>query len=384
MTDSTSTTKPGKPYPEFPLYAHATKRWAKKIKGRTHFFGPWDDWQGALERFKHDVHDLQQCKKPRPRNTDALTVGDLVNHFLDHREAKLNSGELTAVTYRDYKRAGAILIDSLGRYTDVEGLEPNDFQKLRGTLSKRLGLVALGVEIQRCKAFFNYAVKNHHIDNPVKMGVSFDKPSKDNVLREKQSKADKIFTVKELQTLYHAAGPQMKAFMLLALNGGMGGADIGRFEFRHIVEGWIDFPRPKTSVERSFPLWRETTKAIKAAQQNKGELPYVFLTKCGASWHKDEGEATVTKEFSKLCKECGLHVVGRSFHTLRHQFRTIADKCHDTPAIDHIMGHSDESMGGLYRVRIEPLSRLQTVVDIVRDEVKPMFRKPAKAKAGAK
>ena len=56
---------------------------------------------------------------------------------MDHREAKLNSGELTAVTYRDYKRAGAFLVDSLGRYTDVEGLEPSDFQKLRGILSKR-------------------------------------------------------------------------------------------------------------------------------------------------------------------------------------------------------------------------------------------------------
>jgi len=49
-----------------------------------------------------------------------LTVGDLVNHFLDHREAKLNSGELTAITYLDYKRAVAFLIDSLGRFTDVE------------------------------------------------------------------------------------------------------------------------------------------------------------------------------------------------------------------------------------------------------------------------
>lgn len=29
--------KPSKPYPNFPLYAHSTKRWAKKIHGKLHF-----------------------------------------------------------------------------------------------------------------------------------------------------------------------------------------------------------------------------------------------------------------------------------------------------------------------------------------------------------
>jgi hypothetical protein len=42
------TTKPNKPYPDFPLTAHPAGYWCKKIKGRTHYFGPWSDPEGAL------------------------------------------------------------------------------------------------------------------------------------------------------------------------------------------------------------------------------------------------------------------------------------------------------------------------------------------------
>ena len=34
-------TKPGKLYPEFPLYAHPLGYWSKKIEGRIRHFGRW-------------------------------------------------------------------------------------------------------------------------------------------------------------------------------------------------------------------------------------------------------------------------------------------------------------------------------------------------------
>jgi hypothetical protein len=43
--------RPAKPYPEYPLYAHSNGQWAKKIHGKTHCFGPWSDPQAALQKW---------------------------------------------------------------------------------------------------------------------------------------------------------------------------------------------------------------------------------------------------------------------------------------------------------------------------------------------
>jgi hypothetical protein len=56
---------------------------------------------------------------------------------------------------------------------------------------------------------------------------------------------------------------------------------------------------------------------------------------------------------------------GIGFYTLRHVFRTVADAARDPVAIDLIMGHTDPSMGGHYRERVED-NRLQAVAEYVR------------------
>jgi integrase len=220
--------------------------------------------------------------------------------------------------------------------------------------------------------FFNFAFKNDMIDRPVRMGLSFQKPSKISVKKEKQTKSVKVFNVDELATIYKAANPQMRCFILLAMNGGLGPSDLGQLEAKHIQAGWVRFPRPKTQVDREFPLWAETLKAIESARQTQYDSQLVFVTKYGQSWYKDAADSPITKEFVKLLKECGLHEKQRGFYALRHTFRTVADGCRDQVAINHVMGHSDSSMGANYREWIEP-ERLQAVVDHVHTWLSPML-----------
>jgi integrase len=375
--------KPDRPYSDFPLYPHDTKRWSKKIKGKTHYFGPWDDWKGALERYQYERDYLYAGKTPPPKNADAYTVGILINDYLRFKDDKVQSNELSQRTWDDLKRTGAMLIEELGRNIPIESLDSDDFAALRAKLSKRLGLVALANEIARSRSFFNYAFKNNKIDKPVKMGTAFDKPSKDSLKRERLSKPVKMFTIEELTTIYKAANAQMRCFMLLGLNGGLIASDIGQMEAKHIQDGWCVFPRPKTTVEREFPFWKETVKAIEATRQTQYDSPLLFVTKYGMPWFKGTPDSPLGKEFTKLLEECNIPLNGRGFSALRHNFRTYADGCRDRNAIDVCMGHTDSSMGRNYTHGIEP-ERLQAVVDHVRAKLAPMFApaKPVKKSKG--
>src|SRR5438874_9666659 len=85
---------PKKPYPEFPLFPHATGRWAKKIRGKLHYFGAWADPDGALAKYQEQKDALHAGRKPRPNEAEALTVKDAANAFLNHKTALQDAGEL--------------------------------------------------------------------------------------------------------------------------------------------------------------------------------------------------------------------------------------------------------------------------------------------------
>src|SRR5262249_52987015 len=84
-------TKPSKPYLDFPLTAHPAGYWCRKIRGKIHYFGPWDDPDGALQKYLEQKDDLHAGRTPRP-DTEGLTIKDAANAFLNARQDAVNGG----------------------------------------------------------------------------------------------------------------------------------------------------------------------------------------------------------------------------------------------------------------------------------------------------
>lgn len=366
-----------RPYDGFPLFPHDTGRWAKKIRGKLYYFGTLEDWEGALAKYNYEIPFLSQGVTPPPPERELLvTVGEMCNLYLADCDARVQTGELTQRSFQDYKRVSKLMIDEFGEDYPVEHLNKEQLGSLRERMARKYSLLSLGNEIARCRVIFNFAYRDGLIATPVRVGTSFARPSAKSIRIAKAGQPPKIFTIEELTALYVKASPTMRCFMLLALNGGMGNADIGQLQHRHIVNGWVIYPRPKTGVDRRFPLWAETLAAIEATKVDPSESELVFVTRWGHSWYKgDTGvvDCPIAKEFRKLCLACSCHQKRRGFYSLRHQFRTVADAAHDRVAIDGMMGHADTTMGGMYREWVDP-ARLVRVAEHVRSWVLPMLQ----------
>ena len=111
--DKAKAKKPEKPYDGFPLFAHATGRWAKKIRGSFHYFGPWDDPDGALAKYLDQRDDLHAGRTPRVKS-DGLTVRELVNHFLTSKQRSLDASEIVRRTFDEYHTTCARLGKAFG------------------------------------------------------------------------------------------------------------------------------------------------------------------------------------------------------------------------------------------------------------------------------
>ena len=367
MTHSTKRAKPKKPRPDFPLFPHATGRWAKKVRGRFCYFGKVaDDPEGeaALEKWLAERDYLLAGRTP-PTNAEGLTVRYLVNRFLTAKKHKLERGELTDRTFRDYHSTCARVVDVFGRERLVVDLRTEDFERLHNVMAQTLGMLSRKTEIQKTRSIFKWGYDEGLIDRPVRFGQGFRAPSKREPRRAKAQNGNgpRMFEADEIRQMLDAATPHFRAMILLGINCGFGNNDCATLTLSalDLEDGWVDHPRPKTGTERRCPLWPETVQALREtiakrrAPKEPAHKDLVFLTQQGNPWVQLRGSGwndAVTIICRELLAKLGLKRPGRNFYALRHTFETIGGESIDQVAVNYIMGHEDQSMAAVYRERI--------------------------------
>jgi integrase len=415
----------------YPLFAHDNGRWAKKIRGRMVYFGAWAETRnGRLVRVKDMDASIQAAKDEYERQAERLkeglpklaaddspgladeptTIKTLCNRFYRSKEAKLECGDLSERSFRDYTRTMKTLMDYFGKFRRVDSLTPNDFRLLRVSLSKRLGPTAIHNEINRTRSILKFGVEHRLIAAPF-YGQEFSGPPQKKKQGARNAGEKLIFNRGEVLAILRAldglpvevegkpkpvtlpADPAMKAMVLLALQAGLGNTDLSSLPESAIDldSGWLDYPRSKTAIPRRVPLWGETTAAIRAAiavRPIPAEPRYrglVFLTSGGFPWCRvqekqkrqknDEGRIFVSidslsPKFGKIMNRLGINRNGRNMYCFRRLTETIGGKCRDQIATNAVMGHKDNTMAGVYRWEIDD-DRLQAVTDTIRDWLWP-------------
>ena len=398
--------------PDFPLFPLGDPdqperlRWCKKVRKKLEYFGKVETdpkGQRAIEEWLR-VKDALIAGRPRPSSdSDGVTLKELCNKFLASKRINVTLGKLSPRTFVEYSRTTNLLIESFGKDRPVHTLAPSDFEKLYATLAGKHGIITLGKEVCMVRTVFKYALGNDLIEKAVTFGTEFVTPTKGDKrrhrARHKQANGAKMFQAADVRTMLAVAGPQLRAMIYLGLNCGLGNSDCATLPVSALdfEGGWLDFPRPKTGVERRVPLWPETVKAIQASlatrrqPKDANDAGLVFLTRQGRPWvryklteTKDESgkvsingiaDDGIAKTTAKFLTKLGLKRPGLSFYALRHTFETVAGATADQVAVDAIMGHVDSTMAAEYREHIDD-ARLVAVVNHVR---KWLNAKPGKA-----
>lgn len=116
------------------------------------------------------------------------------------------------------------------------------------------------------RSVFRFGFENGLLEKPIRFGVAFRKPLAEVIRQARIANGPRLFTPEEVQRALEHASPNMRAMVLLALNGGLGNTDLALLPIKAIdlKAGWLDDARSKTAIMRRIPLWPETVHARRA------------------------------------------------------------------------------------------------------------------------
>lgn len=366
-------------HPEWPLTVAANGLWAKKIRGKTYYFGRLEDSDKALTRFKHDAPYLEAGLEP-PRPGDQFTVEKLLARFRADVEARLARAEICATNARDLKHAARFVEEHMPITLDVTLLEPEHFAELRTAIAATgRNLRSQKNLIGQIRGMFLWGAKTDRGMGwypPVRFGPRFRPPSADALRKEREAGQERFVDPETLRALIAAAKPAMKCMLLLGINCGFYAIDSIRLTFSRLhLESdppYHDFPRTKNGRPRKAVLWAETAAALKdyiAHHRGADPSDYVILNQYGRPYTGDAPGRGIRTAFERLVEDAGVAVSpGTSIGSLRHTYGTVVDLSSDQQMIDLSMGHSPKTLQkAIYSQRhLSEMDRLAELAGVVR------------------
>jgi hypothetical protein len=240
---------PSLPFAGFPLHPHKNGQWYRTVWNRhskrseQFYFGTWsDDPKG-----ERALNDLQLGWLARragieagidnvrvTRVESAVTLGELMERFLTFKRAMVAAGDLSPRTLGDYLLEVGKFVAFLKTTTPVHAPRPEHFSAYMKYLveERKLGRHAR----RRVRAYLNallrYGVKSGWYQMP-SSGPEWVAPPTDRasirlakIRAGKKDFSDRLVTGNEIDKLLLRARPTFRAIILMAINCGLGPADI--------------------------------------------------------------------------------------------------------------------------------------------------------------
>ena len=266
-------TKPEKPYAEYPLFAHASGQWCRKIKGKFYYFGKWENWEAALKTYREQVDYLQLGVEPPAVYT---TLGEVLNSYLSSKKDSLDIKDIDQRTYDDYVRTCDI-VARLGKHRPFESLNSADLSRLRtmlakGTKGQLLSPISHKRRLTDARMVFYHA--NQQLGFNLRYLKSLAPPSKKKIRERTNAIGERMFEAAEIRTLLKEAEQPLKSLIYLGINCGFGPKDCVFMTADRFILGakLHNFPRIKNGVCRECSLWQETVKSLQEIMPPSGRL----------------------------------------------------------------------------------------------------------------
>lgn len=333
-------------------------QWVKKHRGKTYYFGTWDDPDGALVRWRREWPVITAGGEVQRVVASSEAIKSACQAFLNARRSDHEAGDIEWETFREVRGVCKRILKVLGDDRTIATIGPRDFASIMADVShqsassraKMAGIV---------HRIFEWIAANR--GGTFDYGSALKRPPAKAIRRQRNQRDDKTLRPAQIHAMLNVASERNRAILMLGINGGYGNKDVAMLRTADVDldAAVINHFRNKTEARRVVPLWPETVKALKRCPRDH-EL--MFPDSVGKPLVR-RGQHGVCRMMETIRTASG---VTATYYGFRYTFATIAAETGDDHARKLIMGHVIDGVSENYVMRF-PMDRLLRVSGHVHD-----------------